>query len=583
MFQTLFNKYSLSYLFGICFLFFLLLPASTFAATLSLSPSTGVYKTGQTFTVNVVVNTTSASVNASDGTVSFDPHALSVVAVTRSSSIFNLWTAEPAFSNAAGTISFSGGVPTGYTGAGGVVMSITFRSLNSGTAQVSLTNASVLAADGRGTNVLNTMNGGTYTIAAVDSQPPAEVIVDYVPLANTPAAPKITSDTQSDPSHWYTNKNAVLNWSIPSDVISVRTSLDTSAVSVPTKVYETPIKTITLSNLDEGISYFHLQFKNKDGWGKIANYRLAIDSEKPKSFTITSPEGADLSNPIQTLHFVAVDATSPVTRYKIQVDATSPYEYTATSSISDVTLKSLAPGAHTIVAEGFDAAGNSLVATYTFTILSFDKPVITEYPHQLSAGVIPVIRGTTRPQSLVTITLTLPTGVIATATTTSSANGQFTFIPATAFSVGVYSVSAVATDQFGAESAPSDVVKIVVEQPGYMVIGSMLINILSLLIPLAALCVFGWIVLLYGIHRVRLLRSRIRRESREATQMAEHEFAAIKAVLEKHEKILVSSRKTGKLTGAEAELFDDIRSVVSQAESRVEKEVADVAALVGTK
>jgi hypothetical protein len=564
----------------LCSTLFLLLPASVFAASLNVSPSTGVYKTGQTFTVNVVVNTAGAPVNASDGTVSFNPRELSVVAVSRTSSIFNLWTAEPAFSNSAGTVTYSGGVPTGYTGALGVVMSVTFRSLTSGTARVSLTNASVLAADGRGTNVLTTMNGGTYTLSAVEAQPAAEQIVEYVPPANTPAAPKITSESHSDSAHWYTNSTAVLQWSVPADVTAVRTSLDSSAVAVPTKVYETPIRTITLSNLDQGVAYFHLQFKNKDGWGKVAHYRLAIDSEKPKSFTISSPEGADLSNPIQSLRFVVDDATSPVTRYKIQVDNSDAFEFTGTSSVSTVPLTSLSPGAHTVVAEAFDAADNSLVATYSFTVLSFDKPVITEYPRELSAGVIPVIRGTTRPHSLVAITVTLPTGVSASATTTSDDSGLFTFIPATAFTVGVYSVSVVATDQFGAASAPSDVVKIAVQEPGYMVIGSMLINVLSLIIPLVALCVFGWLILLYSIHRVRLLRTRIRRESNEATAMAKHEFAAINEVLSRHEAAMRDSRKTKKLTEAEAALIADIKDVVRTAEVRVEKEVADVAALV---
>lgn len=568
-------------LFGLSFVF-LLAPITIFAASLSLSPSTGVYKTGQTFTVSVVVNTAGTPVNASDGTISFNSRELAVVAVTRASSIFNLWTSEPAFSNAAGTITYSGGVPTGYTGAAGNVIAVTFRSLTSGTAQVSIANASVLAADGRGTNVLNTMNGGTYTLAAVDSQPAAEVIVDYVPPANTPALPKISSDTHSDPTKWYQNRTAILNWTVPAEVTAVRTSLDASAVSVPTKVYDTPIHTITLVDLNQGISYFHVQFKNKDGWGKIAHYRLAIDSEKPKSFTIALKDGADLSTPVQTLKFSSTDETSPVLRYKIQIDSAPSYEYIGTTSVTNVALPPLAPGAHTVVAEAFDSAGNSLVAMYTFTILSFEKPVITEYPAQLSTGVIPVIRGMTRPGSVVTVTLTLPSGVTAIATTTSDTAGTFTFIPNAAFTIGVYSISAIATDHYGAESASSDVVKIVVQQPGYMAIGSMLINVLSLLIPLIALCVCGWLVLLYSLHRVRLLRTRIRLESSEATAMAKHEFAAINEVLARHEAAMTDSRKTKKLTETEAALIADIKAVVRTAEIRVEKEVADVAALVGT-
>ena len=74
------------------------------AATLRLSPATGGYTAGSTFTVQVVINTEGAGVNAAEGTLSFNPSELSVVSVSRGASIFNLWTQEPSFSNGAGTI-----------------------------------------------------------------------------------------------------------------------------------------------------------------------------------------------------------------------------------------------------------------------------------------------------------------------------------------------------------------------------------------------------------------------------------------------------------------------------------------------
>jgi hypothetical protein len=127
------------------------------------------------------------------------------------------------------------------------------------------------------------------------------------------------------------------------------------------------------------------------------------------------------------------------------------------------------------------------------------------------------------------------------------------------------------------------VVKIIVEKPGYVVIGSLLVNVLSVLIPLVALCVLGWLLIVYSVHRARLLRIRITRESNEATAMAEHEFAAIRAVLRTQEEELLKNRKTGKLTQSEARLINEIKTVVDTAERRVEKEVADVADVVRTK
>jgi hypothetical protein len=173
-----------------------------YASTLSLSPATGVYTTGSTFSVRVVVNTKGAPINAADGTLTFNPKELQVVSVSRTSSIFNLWTTEPTFSNAAGTITFSGGSPTGYTGGSGTVMSVTFRTLGAGSPRVSLSSGSVLAADGRGTNVLTSMGSGAYTVSAVSENPEPEVIIEFVPPANTPAAPKISSDTHGNPDGW---------------------------------------------------------------------------------------------------------------------------------------------------------------------------------------------------------------------------------------------------------------------------------------------------------------------------------------------------------------------------------------------
>src|SRR5690606_24690928 len=109
---------------------------------------------GARFTVNVIVNSSGQAINAADGNLTFNPRELSVVSVSRGSSIFSLWTSEPAFSNSAGTVTFSGGSPNGYTGSSGHVMSVTFQALSAGTPKVSLSGGSVLAADGRGTNVL---------------------------------------------------------------------------------------------------------------------------------------------------------------------------------------------------------------------------------------------------------------------------------------------------------------------------------------------------------------------------------------------------------------------------------------------
>ena len=548
------------------------------AATLSLSPATGVYTAGGTFTARVMVNTQGQSINAADATLSFNPKELSVVSVNRNGSIFNLWVTEPTFSNSAGTINFSGGLPSGYTGSSGNIMTVTFRAAGAGTARVNFTGGSVLANDGRGTNVLTSMNGGSYTIQAASVAPEPEVI-EYVAPANTPAAPNVKSSTHPDSLAWYTKKTAELSWSIPSGVTSVRTLLNDNPTSVPTKVYENPIDSITIEDLDEGVSYFHIQFKNADGWGRVTHYRLAVDSVNPTNIEISHPEDADLASPIQTLLVKVEDETSEVSTYKVKIDSEEPYDFSDEEGRGEIALPSLEPGYHSVIIEAFDRAGNSIIGTHSFTILSFDKPVFTEYPNQIGEEVIPVIKGQTRPNSEVEVSFTKIGTEPKVYMVNSDENGEFIFIPEGTLSSGVYELYAVAKDKFGAKSEMSDVVRIAVQQPGYLRIGNFIVSVFSVIVPLV-LMLFA---LLFGVWYLfayfRRFRKRVDVESREALQILHKEFSVLGQIIDVQESNMIDSRKTKKLTKAEAEMLEVFRSALSSSKDKVQKEINDVAEL----
>lgn len=548
------------------------------AATLSLSPSTGVYTVGNTFSVRVVVNTGGQPVNAADGTLSFDPREVSVVSVNRNNSIFNLWVAEPAFSNSAGTINFSGGLPSGYKGQTGTIMTINFRATNAGTARINFKGGSVLANDGRGTNILTAMNGGTYTIQAQSAAPEPEII-EYVAPANTPAAPTVTSKTHPDPTRWYQGDQAALSWSLPNGVTAVRTLLNENPTSVPTKVYDNPISDITLSDLPQGESYFHIQFQNEDGWGRVTHYRLAVDSDNPSSIKITQPEETDLTNPNQTLLVEVHDGVTEVRRFMVKVDSAEPFEYIDETGSSTVSLQALYPGYHSVIVEAFDEAGNGIVGTYSFTIEAFTKPTFTEYPSEINEEVIPVIKGSTRPGSTVEVSVQRVGGEPSVYVVVSDETGEFIFIPEGTFSTGVYELSAIATDEFGARSEASDPIRIAVQQPGFVRVGSVIVSILSVIVPLIVLLfilVLGaWYMLLY----FRRFRKRVRVESIEALEILRREFSTLQEILHKQEALLQKSRKTKKLTKAEAGMIETFDQALQSSQRAVEKEIEDVTEL----
>ncbi|QQR65257.1 hypothetical protein IPH92_01600 [Candidatus Kaiserbacteria bacterium] len=550
------------------------------AAILKVSPNTGVYTAGTIFTVSVVLNTEGKSVNAADGQLSFNPRELTVTNVTRGGSIFNLWTEEPTFSNTAGTISFGGGSPTGYKGAAGTIISITFKPLAAGTPKVTFKSGSVLAADGMGTNVLTSMNGGTFTIAAKGESPAPE----YIPPANTPSAPKIVSSTHPDSSVWYKEKNAALSWTLPAGVTAVRMLLDNTSGTIPTKVYDEPLTSKKLEDLPEGVSYFHLQFKNADGWGRIAEYILRVDTETPKNFTI-SEETPRADNPNKTLLF-AFEDVSPLREYKIQIDGKEPIIFKDAEGLKKYTLESLMPGYHTISVEAFDSAGNTAIASHSFTIDAFEKPTFVEFPSRINTEVIPVIKGKTRPNATVAIEVirTSDNTIVSVAegdsdknpyVIQSNADGEFSFIPDNKFETGVYSITAVARDAFGSVSEKSDAIKIIVEIPGYVAAGTIVINILSVLVPIVALL----IVLIFGSwylwHRLALRKRKVRKETIEAEERLSLEFTSIIQNLDVSIAELKESRK-GKLTKAEATLIERIENDLKNAQSKIGKEIEDI-------
>jgi len=162
---------------------FVLFPYAVFAASITLSPESGSYAAGSSFTVDVFVSSPDQAMNAVSGTISFPADQLSVVSLSKSNSIISLWTSEPTFSNAAGSISFEGIVLNpGFTGVNGKIISITFRALSPGNPVVSVDSGSVLANDGTGTSIPTTLGDGSFTITNAPS------IKNIVPVASTSSA-----------------------------------------------------------------------------------------------------------------------------------------------------------------------------------------------------------------------------------------------------------------------------------------------------------------------------------------------------------------------------------------------------------
>ncbi len=347
-----------------------------YAAETQVTPSTGTYSKGQTFTSTMRVNPAGKSVNAVEATLTFDTSKLSVVSVSKTGSVFSLWTTEPTFSNTQGTIQFGGGSPTPFTAQSTLVV-VTFKVVGEGDAVVDFKTASVLAADGLGTDVYSGSAKATYTLTAAAETPtptptptPTETPVEDVPVdegptdatiafGDPPRAPLVSSKTFIDPDTWYASTTALFTWDLPFDVNGMFLEIATSSENVPTTEIDPPVSELQLNDelLQDGVQYLSIRFKNQVGLGAVTNRKIMIDTEAPLPFTINVRAGNSTSS-FPTLHFDAKDETSGIDHYELTVADKEPVEVTPDEARLGYLLGELTDGTYTVKVIAIDKAGN---------------------------------------------------------------------------------------------------------------------------------------------------------------------------------------------------------------------------------
>ncbi len=391
------NSYSLEKtLFTIVAIIFLFLFSSLSfanAATLQLNPGTGSYSGGQTFTTAVRVQPAGQSINAVEATLKFDPALLTVVSVGKEGSAFSLWTVEPTFSNSAGTISFGGGSPTPFSAASNLI-NVTFRAVKEGSASVSFTSASVLAADGRGTDVYQTSGPGTFTISAATTptpvtptptpttpKPEPEDNEEALIFGDPPRAPEVGSPAFLDPELWYNTTEGVFSWTLPFDVNAVAIEIATTSDNEPNlnsdSIIDPPVDEfrVTKDIVTDGLQYLSIRFKNQVGWGAVLNRKLQIDTSAPELFVVEVRTGSTPSS-FPLITFEANDKTSGIDFYELTIADNEPIRVTPDEAKLGYLLKELEDGTYTVKVIAHDKAGNIRESTKAVLITAgWIKPV----------------------------------------------------------------------------------------------------------------------------------------------------------------------------------------------------------------
>lgn len=346
------------------------------AATLYFSPSSVQTISGSTFSVGVRVNTAGQSINAAQGSATFDSEKLEVVSISKSGSIFNLWTQDPTFSNSDGTIDFEGGIPNpGYSGSLGLILTVSFRAKASttvsGSTPVSLISGAILANDGQGTNILSSLGQVSVAISPSITTPSTNQPSPPSAPTNVAGAPSVESSTHPDSTKWYSNANPSFSWTLPSDVTGVSYLITDRSASNPGPKSDGLTDHVSFTNIGDGIHYFHIKFQRNGAWGPIAHYQFNIDTQPPHEFQIevvggNQPE-SDKTPP--NISFSTTDDLSGVDHYEVKIGDGGNW----TTVSTDQAGKPYQPlfnraGEQTVYVKAVDKAGNSITSSVSVTV-----------------------------------------------------------------------------------------------------------------------------------------------------------------------------------------------------------------------
>jgi len=559
-------------------------PHSLFAQSISVTPNLSNQPVGKSFTLKVVVSSPNQAVNAFSGTVSFPKDKLQVVSLSKTDSIVSVWVADPTFSNDEGIVSFEGiALNPGFIGSSGKIVSINFKSIARGDAAVTVTNASVLANDGSGTNILKEIQSSAIVIGA-DSVPVP------VPKKTTVGQVKITSITHPDERKWYSNSSAKISWVVPEGVMRSFLSLDKEAIAEPQKTYTPALASKEITDIEDGAWYFHLALGTKDSKGPVSTYRINIDTVAPSSFSIKEVPRKDTANPKAQFAFTATDETSGINRYEVSIDSGSVISWRDPGD-GIFETDALPPGRHTISVKAYDEAGNYAAGTAEFYVSGVDAPTIDSYTGKVSDSSVVSIVGRTYPNASVGLYMSVLGKEYEFARTTSGDDGAFTVSwkpdpvsgdtivldsnKPTSLKDGIYDAW-VDASVGGVKTYPSRRVQIIADAPLSVTLSKSLFEVSLYLIPAIAMIVIAIMIALYGTRKVLSFKKAVVVEAYEVEDVLHKSFDILREDIAEYRMAVENAKTRRRITKAESELVDRLNENLSQAERAIKKEVKDI-------
>jgi hypothetical protein len=337
------------------------------AASLYFNPASGSYSVGHTFTVNIDVSSADQAMNAAQGTVSFPPSKLEVLSISKAISVMNLWVQDPSFSNQDGVINFGGVVVNpGFQGAAGNIIKVTFQIKNPGAASLSFSSGSVLANDGKGTNILTAMQGADLTLTAAPVSSPATVAAPQAP-----GGLAIFSNPDVSQGGWYNFNSITFNWTLPAsaDAVNYAISNDPSYVLAQNPNGLSSNVTYDTTSLADGTWYFYLSSENNGNWSPVSVRSFRLDRTPPQPFVIVEKDTGNPADQNPDFQWAAPDKTSGTSYYQVKIGDGDWFDAATIAQGSVYVLPTQSPtDSRMLTVRAYDYAGNFTDSSINFQV-----------------------------------------------------------------------------------------------------------------------------------------------------------------------------------------------------------------------
>lgn len=548
-------------------------PALAGEASLFLSPASESFFVGDTFSVEVMVDTGGTPINAARAHIHFPFQELKMSGASKEGSIFTLWPEEPAVSDISDEgykyIYFAGGLPQpGFNGVGKII-TINFEAKEEGSVDIGLCEASVLACDGKGTDILTFIKEAKYSIQGKTSL--AKLEPEILP-GQVPSAPQIFSSTHPQQEEWYSNSTLELQWKLVPEITKISFVLDDNSDTIPDTEPEARVESKVYENIEDGTWYFHFRLANEEGWGSAAHYKVQADTSPPHPFEVVIDNAGDPTNPNPDLYFETNDDTSGIGYYKFKIGE-ERFSKLMVAQVNPFSLLHLSPGEHPVIVRAADQAGNNIETKTIIGVEPIATPQITLWPEfHISGEEVFYIEGKALPEVEIMIFLGKEGEEIKRWQTSADTQGEWSFSTKELLKSGTYYLSVQAKDERGALSDVSEGQKMEVSLSG-LSLGPFMVSFRTLALTLFLIIFIGIIIAGYFIYRAKKIKKVLKKETQEVKESLHEVFDNLREEIEK--KIEMFDSQPG-FSEKERKIYKELKESLDKSEESIRKEIKDV-------